>query len=205
MRIIYRSGRENIGADALSRNAILDCSSGMDLDEFVLRIGTEEKSITDLLTTPPQPSVLEGSLHQEQRKDPKLAVLINYLENGVLPREEKEARKTVAIATKFVILDKVLYFIDQKKTGKRRTAVPKHLQGQLLQEYHGGRMAGHFSGNRLYATLCYNWWWENMYVDAITFCKNCTECAMVTGAGREKWPPLHPIPVKRPFQIWASI
>ena len=58
MRIIHRSGRENIGADVLSRNAILDFSSGMDLDEFVLRIGTEEKkSITDLLTTPPRPSV----------------------------------------------------------------------------------------------------------------------------------------------------
>ena len=203
MRIIHRSGRKNIGADALSRNAILNCESGMDLDEFVLRIGTEEKSITDLLTTPPQPSVSGGSLHQEQRKDPKLAVLINYLEDGVLPKEEKEARKTAAIATKFVILDKVLYFIDQKKTGRRRTAVPKHLQGKLLQEYHGGRMAGHFLGNQLYATLCYNWWWENMYVDAITFCRNCAECAMATGTGREKRPPLHPIPVKRPFQIWG--
>ena len=203
MRIIHRSGRENIGADALSRNAILNCESGMDLDEFVLRIGTEEKSITDLLTTSPQPSVSGGSLHQEQRKDPRLAVLINYLEDGVLPKEEKEARKTAAIATKFVILDKVLYFIDQKKPGRRRTAVPKHLQGKLLQEYHGGRMAGHFSGNRLYATLCYNWWWENMYVDAITFCRNCAECAMATGTGREKRPPLHPIPVKRPFQIWG--
>ena len=63
-------------------------------------------------------------------------------------------------------------------------------------------MAGHFSGNRLYATLYYNWWWENIYVDAITFCRNCAECAMATGAGREKRPPLHPIPVKRPFQIW---
>ena len=31
----------------------------------------------------------------------------------------------------------------------------------------------------------------------------CAECAMTTGTGREKRPPLHPIPVKRPFQIWG--
>ena len=68
IRIIHRSGCENVGADALSRIAILDSSSGMDHDElFVLQIGTEKKrSITDLLTASPQPSVPEGSLHQEQ-------------------------------------------------------------------------------------------------------------------------------------------
>ena len=64
-------------------------------------------------------------------------------------------------------------------------------------------MAGRFSGNRLYSTLCYNWYWENMYVDAITFSRNCAECAFVTGMGREKKPPLHPILVTRPFQIWG--
>ena len=111
---------------------------------------TEKKTndnITDLLSTPPQPSIPDDSLCQEQRKDPKLAVLINYLENGALPKEENEVRKTAALATKFVILDKVLNFIDQKKTGRRRAAVLKHLQEQFLLEYHGGRMAGHFSGN----------------------------------------------------------
>ena len=202
LKIIYRPGRENGGADALSRNPVLEDPKGTSLDEIVLQISTEEK-ITDLLAAPPQTSVSENDLYQEQRKDPKLAVFIDYLEDGVLPQDEKEARKTVALATKFVILDKVLYFVDHKKTGRRRAAVPSHLQERLLQEYHGGRMAGHFSGSRLYATLYYNWWWENMYVDAVTFCRNCAECAMATGVGREKRPSLHPIPVKRPFQIWG--
>ena len=87
-------------------------------DETVLQISTEEM-ISDLLAAPPQTSVLENDLYQEQRKDPKLAVFIHYLEDGILPQDEKEARKTVALATKFVILDKVLYFVDHKKTGRR--------------------------------------------------------------------------------------
>ena len=42
--------------------------------------------------------------------------------------------------------------MDHKKPMRRRAAAPKHLQNQILQEHHRGRMAGHFSGNRLYAT-----------------------------------------------------
>ena len=40
-----------------------------------------------------------------------------------------------------------------------------------------------------------------MYSDVIEFSKSCTECAFGTGVGRRHNPPLHPIPVQRPFQI----
>ena len=40
-----------------------------------------------------------------------------------------------------------------------------------------------------------------MYTDAQEFSRNCGECATVTGVGRRSKPPLHPIPVQKPFQI----
>ena len=40
-----------------------------------------------------------------------------------------------------------------------------------------------------------------MFNDAIRFAKACPECAVATGNGRTIKPPLHPIPVSRPFQI----
>ena len=40
-----------------------------------------------------------------------------------------------------------------------------------------------------------------MYSDAVEFGKSCPECAFATGVGRRHNPPLHPIPVQRPFQI----
>lgn len=83
-------------------------------------------------------------IHQEQKKDSKLKVIITYLEEGVLPQDEKEARKIAALATSF---DKVLYFVDKKKDRRRCAAVPNHLRSSVLQEYHGGRMSGHFSGS----------------------------------------------------------
>jgi hypothetical protein len=33
------------------------------------------------------------------------------------------------------------------------------------------------------------------------FCKNCSDCAVVSGTGRKQVPPLHPILVQCPFQI----
>ena len=40
-----------------------------------------------------------------------------------------------------------------------------------------------------------------MYTDVLAYCKKCPECAVVTGAGHQHRPPLHPIPIQRPFQI----
>ena len=73
--------------------------------------------------------------------------------------------------------------------------------GNKLEESHSGPLGGHFSGNRLYNALVRHWWWEGMYVDAQKFSKSCPECAIVTGGGRHHQPPLHPIPIQRPFQI----
>ena len=40
-----------------------------------------------------------------------------------------------------------------------------------------------------------------MYTDVYEKVKSCPECAIVSGGGRKRKPPLHPIPVQRPFQI----
>jgi len=40
-----------------------------------------------------------------------------------------------------------------------------------------------------------------MYNDAVSFCKACPDCAIVTGTGRKCNPPLQPITVDQVFQI----
>ena len=39
--------------------------------------------------------------------------------------------------------------------------------------------------------------------DAVMYCRNFPECAVVSGVGQTCKPPPHPIPVSRPFQIWG--
>ena len=49
---------------------------------------------------------------------------------------------------------------------------PDHLRESILKESHGGMYAGHFSGGKLYSTVCRNWWWPTIYTDVMDFCKN---------------------------------
>ena len=42
-----------------------------------------------------------------------------------------------------------------------------------------------------------------MYQDAVAFANQCAECAVSGRGPRPAHPPLQPIPVQRPFQIWG--
>ena len=75
------------------------------------------------------------------------------------------------------------------------------MRGKIMEENHRGPMARHFSGHRPFYTLSHHWWWEGMYNDAQRYVNGCPECAIASGGGRVQRPPLHPIPVSRPFQI----
>ena len=103
----------------------------------------------------------------------------------------------------FDLQDGILYFIDAKHNHRKRAVVPHHLQHQLLGQTHSGPLGAHVSGQKTFNKLALHWWWHRMYSDTMEFCKNCPECAAVSGFGRNHKPPLHPIPVSRPFEIFG--
>ena len=156
--------------------------------------------ITDLLKmtpTPAPPSMYE--FHLEQQKDTRVKELYDYVASGIVLNDEQQAKKVCGRAVHFAVVDSILYFVDSKKQGRKRVVVPAHLRNQILRESHGGIMAGHFSGDRLYKLISHHWWWETLYKDAVSHCRNCPECAIVSVVGRVNCPLLHHIPVHRPF------
>ena len=198
VHIIYKSGKSNSNADALSRSPV--GTPGGEVDEEVQVTVVQGMSISHLLES--SPTVDEQSdLKEEQRKDPSIQEIIAFLQQNVLPADEKKARKMALQGPLFCIVDDILYFVDLKKDGGQRVVLPKQLQRKVMEECHGGKFGGHFSGARLYNQLSRHWWWENMHADIVTFCKSCPECATATGGCRPSKPHLSPIPVQRPFQI----
>ena len=203
----YRPGKANANADALSRCPQAPAPDAELVgDEIqVAAIGSDDCSVGDrnidtLLKCDPI-SGTSASFEEDQRKDPAMVEIIRFLEEGVLPDDPDRARKLALQEHLFVIIDRVLYRLDSKQDHRKQVVVPRHLQEQIMEEAHRGPMSGHFSGQRLFNTLRRHWWWGGMFGDAQRFVKGCPECAVTSGGGRVLRPPLHPIPVTRPFQI----
>ena len=203
VQIIHRSGKANTNADALSRNPLPrspDASETISEGEIQVA-AVRSQNISTLLTDAPARQTEASSFATEQRKDVQLLQLMQFLETGQLPEDDNLAKKVAGQATQFILVDQTLYFLDPRRNHKKRIVVPTQLREQLIQEHHRGNMGGHFAANKLYRMLASHWWWEGMYVDVHNTVKSCPECAIVSGGGRKTKPPLHPIPVQRPFQI----
>ena len=72
----------------------------------------------------------------------------SYLSNGVLPNDDKLARKLVLESRYFDLLDCVLHHENPHNPGKWCLAVPVSLRPELLEDAHGGLFAGHLGEKR---------------------------------------------------------
>ena len=82
--------------------------------------------------------------------------------------------------------------------------VPASLKQQMMEEYHAGSLAGHFSGPRLYKTISRRWWWKNMYKDLMEYTRKYQQCTVAERKEQKIIPPLMPIPVDQLFQIMGA-
>ena len=122
---------------------------GGETDEEVQVTVVHVKSISHLLES--SPTVGEQSdLKEEQRKDTSIQEIIAFLQQNVVPANEKKAHKMALQGPLFCIVDDILYFVDPKKDGGQRIVLPKQLQRKVMEECHGGKFGGHFCGARLY-------------------------------------------------------
>ena len=201
VKIVYRSGKTNLNADALSRIPVGPAPvEGPGQNEAQVSAVSSDENIESLLDSEP-PEIVPDSFRNEQQKDEQLREIIQFLETGELPHDETRARKIALQQPLFVMGDNILMFVDTKHKRQRRVVVPEHLRQRMLEENHRSHVGAHFSGSKLFNALARHWWWEGMFADVIHFTRNCPECTIVTGGGKTSRPPLHPIPVQRPFQI----
>ena len=209
VKVVYRAGRLNSSADALSRSPLHEPGTpvdethvlGLQSESIATQAQTEDVTEIPALLAQSPVSAPNEDFASEQRKDPELVQLITYLERGELPADDKKARQMVLQKSLFTINNGILIFVDPKQDHRRRVVVPSHLRRQILSEHHSSPMGGHFAAKKTYGALMRHWWWDGMYNETLKFTSNCPQCAVVTGGGRHHRPPLHPIPVSRPFQI----
>jgi len=170
---VYRAGKENVAADALSRRP-----QGPAPPEGIAEAEMQVSTVSTSQSVPPTAplgdttslakesasvqSLTLDSFDKEQRKDPRLCEMMVFLEHGVLPADKVNARKIATQAPLFAITEGVFYYVDAKQGNAKQAVVPRHLRKQILEEGHAGPFGGHFSGKRLYSALALHWWWEGM-------------------------------------------
>ena len=93
----------NINVDALSRNPVDSKGQVMQVESDMIQLECQESAQTT------EDVSQSFSLEQLQRADPGLSHLFRYLEDAVLPTNEKVAKSIVLESVMFGILDGILY------------------------------------------------------------------------------------------------
>ena len=150
VKIVHRSGKSNVPADALSRSPLpvaiqnSDSSNG----EQVMIVNSSEMDIGTLLAAAPAPDIPDPeSLSQAQLNDPDLRLVIEYVQEKKLPEDPEKARHVVLRSALFVIIDHILFYHDSKR-GVHQVAVLEQLRRRMLEENHRN-LVGWFSFNIL--------------------------------------------------------
>lgn len=187
LTIQYRPGTKNQKADALSR--------------FPLEVKTDgplSERCSDVVVgvTRPSETSHDSTLGSQQKDDPTLKPIIQFLEDGTLPEDVNEARKLVASQSQFSLIDDVLYHTEPD--GTLRIIPPSNRRKELWRQLHSGKCGGHLKDAKMYGQLKRHYWWPKMRRDVTDWCRGCLTCA-TRNVGRHIQVPLTPIPVGGPF------
>lgn len=180
--IIHRAGKSNGNADALSRRTY------------------GQTSLNAIAT----PGVQLAQIREQQRRDPEVFPMIDYLEQGELPDNNRSARKILWNADAYHLSEDLLYHIEggKIKTSKplrTQLVIPQSLKYEILVNMHDDVTAGHLGIAKTYCKLKERYYWKGMYSDVEHWCKSCVDCSMRKTPKNRTKAPLLPIPVEGAF------
>ena len=182
--VVHRPGKAHSNADSLSRRPY----------EFSADVSSLQKEDNQ-----------EAKTRELQRRDPELSEIIDFLENDVVPLNEKSARKLLLTSETFYMgKDGLLYHLDQNQ--KRNShdvfsqlVIPQALRFEVLSNVHDHVSGGHFGVHKTFQKVKQRYWWKRMFKDVEHWCKSCQDCSMRKSPRNSKKAPLLPIPVENAF------
>nr|GEU85335.1 reverse transcriptase domain-containing protein [Tanacetum cinerariifolium] len=180
---------KNKKADALSK---ITSTSFVHLSKKVLVEVLETKSITGKEVT----AVIE------EEGPTWMTELVNYLKEGTLPVDEKEARKIRLKARQYELMEGILY--------KRSFLIPwlrcvRPLQAEyVMKEIHEGSCSMHAGPRSVVAkAIRLGYFWPTMHKDAQDMIRKCSDCQIHRPVTRHPQQPLTPITAPWPFYKWG--
>ena len=190
----------SLTSDAESQNQPSDSSSPetMRSDE-VEQASTSPTAMIDLW------AAQERDIQQLQHESKDLQPILDWLEHGILPQTDKEARQLILRSEHFQIIDGVLYHLHFPRTKRlnvikpilHQLCVPDVLREELLIAYHDNN--AHIGRERLYDTLKQKYYFPQMYTSVIEYVAACDNCQRKKSSPHLRKAPLAPLPIVEPF------
>ena len=115
--IVYRPGKHNMNADALSRSPLPVSSvaeaSATSSKPVVAAVSSERQSIPQVIELSAKILCGASSFAEEQQKDAHLCEVIEFLEKQVLPEDPLRAKKIALESPLFTVVDGTLSYISK--------------------------------------------------------------------------------------------
>lgn len=128
-------------------------------------------------------SITLDHLHQEQRSDPQLIPIIQFLESGTLPSDNIRASTIQKDAEHYILLERVLHKIwpigiqkPQLGSAEVRPVIPTSLRSFILRSFHDSPITGHLGEAKTYDRIRNRYYWLGMHRDVQSWIKTCDQC-----------------------------
>ena len=148
------------------------------------------------------PSIDVLEVHQRDGVYNWTTSIVSYLKDGLLPKDKEEARKLRVKATRFVLMDKVLYKRGFSQPYLRCLNPDESLY--VLRDIHEGACGNHSGARSLvYKMVCVGYYWPFMQEDAKAYVKTCDKCQQYSNIPRQPSEYLTLIVAPWPFVQWG--
>lgn len=139
-------------------------------EEFSVGIDSSDNPFPDIqsFVTIPEKEVFIT----EQRSDPKLSQIYDFLEDKILPESKSEQQRIRSASKQYQLLKKVLVL----KKKKKHVVVPATLKKAVIINYHSRPTASHLGKKKTLWRIVQKYYWRNMKNDVKDLIKKCRAC-----------------------------
>ncbi|XP_074314959.1 uncharacterized protein LOC141651136 [Silene latifolia] len=127
---------------------------------------------------------------------------LNWLRDGTLPEDRKEAQIFRIKASRYIMIDNILF--RKSLAGPCLRCLSKEEAETVLQDVHSGEYENHAGGRSLSnKILRQGYFWPTMRADAVNHAKRCESCQKAAPAIHQPAEPMHPIISPWSFMMWG--